>query len=385
MRNIAVLSLTVFAHLVALFSWFYLFPLHLKDLGASDTEIGLAYTFFTLGLTIFMALGGHLADRFGRKGIIVVPTFALPIVYGIMALSDHWMLAAAMYLLANVASALQTPAFAALLAESSPRRERTFIWYEAAASFGAACGPFLGAALAHVWSLQTLMGLTAGVMLLGAVVRLVWLEETKAASAASAKVQRWSMMLTRDLRWFFVGGSLLFLATSITLGPFPTLHFQETLLKPGSEINLLFGLGWGIAALVSLLGETIAARLRAKRILAVSSLLHPLSLLVWVVAGQAYWQVGPFLASFLFIQFIFVGWQLLLAQLTTLENRGRIAGWFGMVTGWISSLGPTLAMQAKLAWGGWLPFGLATVFGMLAFGALLRCQPKEPAGDSVIN
>ncbi len=378
MKNVFILSLTVFAVLVALFSWFYLFPLHLKRLGASDADIGLSYTLFTLGLTVFQGVGGYLADRFGRKALIVWPTFVAPLAFGVLALTDHWMLAAGMYLLVNIMTALQIPAFAALLAESSTQRERAFIWYEAAASFGAALGPLLGAALVGVGDLQALMGLTAIVTLIAAVVRLVYLEETKNSTRiAQQRKQQWPAMLTRDLRWFFVGGSLLFLATSITLGPFPTLHFKEVLLKPESEINLLFGLAWGIAALLSLFGERLTAQLRAKRILALSALLHPVFLLIWVFVGPADWQIGPFLASFLFIQFIFVGWQLLLAELTTIENRGQVTGLFGTVSGLVSSSGPTLAMQAKLAWGSWLPFGLASLFGALALLALLPCQPNE--------
>ncbi|OGF56701.1 MAG: hypothetical protein A2Z21_06325 [Candidatus Fraserbacteria bacterium RBG_16_55_9] len=377
MKNILVLSFTVFANLVALFSWFYLFPLHLKGLGASDTDIGLSYTLFTLGLTIFQGLGGYLADHWGRKTLIVLPTFALPLAYGVLAVSDHWMVAAGMYLLANIATALQIPAFSALLAESSRRRERAFIWYEAAASFGAACGPFMGALFLSTWDLRAFMGLTAAMTLLAAVVRLAFLSETKGTTPASEERPRLSDIFGRPLRWFFIGGSLLALATSITLGPFPTLYFKEGLLKPESEINLLFGLGWGVAALLSLFGETIAARLQARRILAVSSLLHPIFLLVWVWAGQVHWQIGLFLASFLFVQFVFVGWQLLLAELTTLENRGRIAGMYGVVSGLIGSIGPTIAMQAKLAWGDWLPFGLASVFGALSFLALLLCRPTR--------
>ncbi len=375
-RNVLVLSLTIFFTLVALVSWYYLLPLHLKDLGASDEDIGLTYTIFALGYTIFQGLGGYLADRFGRKNLIALPTFVFPVSYGVMALSHNWMLTAGMYLVGSVASAIQTPAFPALLAESGSQRERAFIWYEAAASFGAAIGPFLGAVLLGRLDLHALMGLTAVMTLLSAITRTVFLKETREPAQVPQDSPKISQMLGRDLRWFFVAGSFFFLATSITMGPFPTLHFKEGLLMPESQINLFFGLAWGIAAFLSLFGERLAARLRAKRILAASVLLNPLMLLFWVFVGRSGWQVGPFLASFFFAQFIIVAYQLLLAELTTPQNRGRVAGLFGVVTGLVSSVGPAVAMQAKLAWGDWLPFGLATLFGALALLALLPCRPK---------
>jgi len=380
-RNVLVLSLTIFFTLITICSWYYLLPLHLKSLGASDEDIGLTYTIFSLGYTIFQGLGGYLADRFGRKQLIALPTFVFPLTYGAMALSNHWMLTAGAYLVGSIASAIQAPAFSALLAESGSQRERAFIWYEAAASFGAAVGPFFGAILLGRLDLHALMGVTAAMTLLSAITRTILLKETKESNRIPGERPQISQMVNRDLRWFFVAGSFFFLATSITMGPFPTLHFKEGLLMPESKINLLFGLAWGIAALLSLFGERITARLRAKRILAASSLLNPLSLLAWVFVGQAGWQIGPFLASFFFAQFIIISYQLLLAELTTPENRGRVAGLFGVVTGLISAAGPMIAMQAKLAWGDWLPFGLATLFGALALAALLPCRPKPKPLD----
>ena len=74
-RNVLVLSSTVFFILVALFSWYYLFPLYLKELGATESQIGLLYTLFTLSFTLLQLVGGVLSDRIGRKKCIVWPTY----------------------------------------------------------------------------------------------------------------------------------------------------------------------------------------------------------------------------------------------------------------------------------------------------------------------
>ena len=74
-RNVAVLSGTVFLFAGAWFSWYPILPLHLRHLGATDAQVGLAYTLMQLGYQGMQILGGLLADRFGRKRVIVWPTF----------------------------------------------------------------------------------------------------------------------------------------------------------------------------------------------------------------------------------------------------------------------------------------------------------------------
>jgi len=87
-RNVAVLSGTVFLFAAAWFSWYPILPLHLRHLGATDAQVGLAYTLMQLGYHGMQLLGGLLADRFGRKRVIVWPTFAYLPLY-LLAAATH--------------------------------------------------------------------------------------------------------------------------------------------------------------------------------------------------------------------------------------------------------------------------------------------------------
>ena len=74
-RNIVVLSGTVFLILTSLFTWYLLLPLHFRELGANDAEVGLAYSLLGIAFALMQFAGGLLADRYGRKLPIVLPTF----------------------------------------------------------------------------------------------------------------------------------------------------------------------------------------------------------------------------------------------------------------------------------------------------------------------
>lgn len=378
MRNVIVLSIAMFFTFSALFSWSLIFPTYLKDLGATDSELGIAYTLFTLSITLFQLLGGSLADRFGRKALIVIPGLAFPPTLVLLLLTDQWMIAAALFIVTNIITALQFPAMSALLAESGANRHRAFIWFEAALSFGAAFGPVIGALLLWQWDdMRVLFGVSAAITLGAAIISWIWLQETKHRTNTSHQRLRLRDVFRPNLRWFLISGSFMALAFSISImGPFLTLHLDEVLLQSESNINLLFAAGWGVAALLSLFGEKLVERIGPKQVLLWNVVFHPTALLVWIFLGQNPWHIAPFIISFLFAQFILVGNHMMIAELTTPENRGRIAGLFGTLTGLIRAAGPVVAMQAKLNIATWVPFGLAMIWGILSFLTLIPCKPE---------
>ncbi len=361
--------------LAALFSWSYLVPIHLKNLGASAENVAVAYTLIALSIALFQLLGGILADRFGRKVLVYAPTFALVPPLILLVFVTDWVQAAALVVLINMISGLQFPAFSAILAESTEERHRAFIWFEAALSFGAAVGPIIGAILLRSYDLTILFAGSAVICALAGLLALFKLKETKHAAAHAHQPLRWREVFDVNLRWYFLSGVFVALVFSISiLGPFPTLHLDEALKLSESDINLLFAAGWGIAAILSVFGERLAKKFGPKNILMWSALLHPATLLLWYMAGASGVHVAVFLISLFFAQFILVGHHLMVAELTTQESRGRIAGMIGTSTGILRSIGPILAMQAKLSWGDWLPFGLAALWGILAFLALIPCH-----------
>jgi len=89
-RNILVLSLTVLFILMAFYSWYPILPLYLQELGASDFQIGFSYTLLTLSYSLMQLGGGILADYFGRKLLISLPTFILPLLYFLAGNSSNW-------------------------------------------------------------------------------------------------------------------------------------------------------------------------------------------------------------------------------------------------------------------------------------------------------
>ena len=364
-RNVKVLSITVLLMLITLFSWNYLLPLYLKELGATDKVIGISYTLFSLSFTLAQFVGGYLSDKCGRKLMIVVPTYLMILFYGLMGTAHHWIPVVTFYIAANICSALQSPSFISMIAESSTHKGTAFGIYEGFVALGITVGPLLGAYMVYRITIPGLILLTACMALIVAVMRTVLLKETKPVTdGPNIDTQ---VTFGVNLRWFLLAATCLFLVFSFTIyGPFLTLYQREVFNLTKSKINLYFAIGGLLSAIVSLAGGKATDKFGAKSILATSVITHPLLILLWVFTGNFTF----FILSFMFSQFCHISYFAMLSSLVGDRIRGRLVGLFGTITGIVSSAGPYVGMYAKLHVDVRAPFYLAMLFGVLAFVVL---------------
>lgn len=119
--------------LVLILSWVIMSPAmrmvgtyeqpYLLALGATPTIIGIIYAISSVILSLARLPGGYIADRFGRKKIIVIMTFgvAFSYIFYSYAPSWHWFLIGS---IVNSACLIYQPALMACLADSVPPQRR---------------------------------------------------------------------------------------------------------------------------------------------------------------------------------------------------------------------------------------------------------------------
>ncbi len=103
--------------------WWPYRSLYILELGASKEVLGALLMIETVGGMVFQLPGGVLADRFGRKKIMLLSAIiglGSPLIY---LLATSWVHIAPALLLAST-SALSRPAYNALIAESLPPEKR---------------------------------------------------------------------------------------------------------------------------------------------------------------------------------------------------------------------------------------------------------------------
>lgn len=406
-RNVAVLTGTQTLWMFTAFLWWPYRSLFILELGASKETLGMLLMIETLGQVVFQLPGGMLADRFGRKRVIVLGTAFRVGACMVYLLSSSWLHTAPALLLAS-AGMLGLPAMTALIAESLPEEGRSagFAAYRTVTWMPMIVTNLLGGVFMDYF------GVLSGVRLC--------LTAALVVSVAST-VLRWRMLEeTFDPDEHRDRGSMIFDVGSIrdslgsvsreiwvmtavaALGGFAMRVVWSFMVVYAVEEVGLTNTQWGlIGTLVSIIstlitypGGMLADRVGRKPCILASRILSPLSTLGFTFSN-GFWQLsatralGGVAQGFGGLVWGPMGgpvWQALVSDLTTQQNRGMIMGLMGSIAGVVSTpaswvggymydnISPKLPFQTSF-----LIDIIATVIFVLLLKEPERARPKvEP-------
>jgi MFS family permease len=377
-QNVSVLSLTVLFVLIGFFSWYPILPIYLRELGANDFQVGFSYTLLALSITLMQFLGGILSDRFGRKFLIVIPSFLFPLIYILAGNSSHWSTLILFLIIANSLSALQLPSFYSMIAESVPKNKRgkAYGGFESFVILGITIGPAIGMILIPRVEIRYLFYFTSFVTFLCAVARILWLKETHHFRTKISKFDSFKSLFNKKMLFTILALSSLFLLFNLaTHGPFLSLYANEVMNLDKSKINLLFALGGFAAVVYSLWGGKIIDKWGSKKVLLYSASGLGISMILWSLSSPLWPAIALFAILYIFSQSCHIAYGSFLADITHQQSRGLIIGFIGTCTGLIGSIGPSLGGYLKFQFGPSSPFWAGLIFALIT--SLLLIKIKE--------
>ncbi|MFN6572625.1 MFS transporter [Dendronalium sp. ChiSLP03b] len=121
-------------------------PLYIQDLGGSKQEIGMVVGSFGIGLLLFRPMLGRLADRYGRKLLLLIGTIVAAIApFGYLIFTSIPLLML-LRVFHGISLAAFTTGYSALVADLAPLKQRGEIisYMSLTAPIGLALGPALG-------------------------------------------------------------------------------------------------------------------------------------------------------------------------------------------------------------------------------------------------
>jgi DHA1 family putative efflux transporter-like MFS transporter len=296
-----------------------------------------------------------------------LPTFAFVPLYALAGLAQSWVALLIVLLTINSLSAIQSPAFTSIIAESVPEKQRgmAFGVFEFAISIGTTLGPALGATLVSRFNMHLLIYSTAVVALLCTVLRAVGLHETSHRPSPIELASLRQLRLPR-LRWFLPAATLLVCIYNWTLwGPFVSLHAEDTLRLSKPQINNLFATGGLACMAASLLGGHSASRFGERNLLIAAGLGHVVTMVLWALTGASPLGLALFVVTNMGLQMAIIAYQTLLTQVTPRESRGAIVGLVGTVTGVVGGVAPTVGAYLRDDLGSTAPFWIALLAGLV--------------------
>ena len=317
--------------------------LYLRSRGFSIAESGAAVAAYGGGDMVAGALGGYLADRFGRKNTIAISMFGSAA--AMISLSQVHVYAGIMVLafLAGLVSEARRPASLALLTDMVPRDQRVtaFAVLRLVENVAFAGGIALGGFLANSSFLWLFFGDGASSVVFGAVAVLALPEGRRTSRRDEAERGGYRILLKDRNFVLFLGATVLLAFVYFQQQATLPLHVRRSGLT-NADFGLLLSLNGLLVVLFELPLSSVTMRHAGRRVIAIGFLLvglgfgltavaHSMALLAMTVA---IWTIGEMIAAPVSYAYV--------ADIAPEHMRGRYQGLYGLVFSSGAIFGPAL-------------------------------------------
>jgi DHA1 family multidrug resistance protein-like MFS transporter len=366
-RNVLVISATGLVANLGAQAFQPFVPLYLSSLSATVPQIGIIYVGIAIAtnLSIF---GGILADRVGRKTVIVLGgLIGFGLFLGLLGVSS-WIVASVVLFAGYFIATLVQPAVTSTIAESVESNDRgsAFGSFWFLAYLGLAIGSLIGGFLPNPGRFEFNI-IVIGIAGMGvALVRLLFLKETLPAKARVDRTDHrlFSGRLSRNV-WLVMSAMLLFnFSSGLGLAIYPLFSTQQLQLSQG-EFAVMIGLG-SFASMVGAFGAgRVSKRLGVKRMMIFTVLLSGIVLIPWIYASNSIVAMAFFAVSGFFVQFYLVGSSALMANITTTKERASIIGLITTAAGLSTIAAPYIGSELWVLMNPRIPFLISVLFSGL--------------------
>jgi MFS transporter, DHA1 family, multidrug resistance protein len=338
-------------------------PLFIHDLGVSDAREAAAWAGilgFCNGFTmaVMAPIWGTMADRYGRKPMVVRAMLGGGVVVGAMGLvSSIWQLLALRVVQGGFSG---TVAAARVLATSIVPRERlgSAIGFLATAAFiGTSIGPLFGGVIADQYGYRACFYATGALMLVAGLVTIVFVQERfeRVESSSQRPGLRASLALLRarpDLNTLLLS---IFMVQVGQMAVSPILPLFVLELTDGAAVASTTGTILGISAVSSAISAAVAGRIGDqighRRVLVVCAL-GASALYIPQALALAPWHLLVLRAALgVFIGGLIPTAMAMIGLATPTQNRGAIFGLTATAMALGNAFGPLLGAAAATVFG----------------------------------
>jgi MFS family permease len=362
-----------------------LFPLYLKETGASELENALVISIGNLSSTILMLPAGMLVGRFGKRAFLVISAAMSGVSVLLMAYTRNWMLIIPLNMLLNVSMCFFMPTRMAIIAENTDpgNRARLFGVMNLAWPIAGIVGPLAGGYLVERLGWSSVFTIAGAISLVALVPALKVRETKKEAETNTPGTRPESSIFNGDYRptMLTLFTYQVLVTTSMAgVNMILPLYLQDRYQLSYSLIGAFFTGSNFLLILTQLGGGVIADRYSRRRLILLCTALTPLVLGSWVLFGD--W-VALFAVYSLAFALWSLTWPPILAMLTDILPRSLHGAGFGLnMTGSRLgfTVGPMLAGALYFAPGSLVPFVASAIVYAFALPFAYRLRGREGGG-----
>ncbi|HPA73328.1 MAG TPA: MFS transporter [Spirochaetota bacterium] len=360
-------------------------PMIVRDLGISTSQIGLLITVFAFPGILLTPVLGILADRLGRRKILVPSLFVFGVFGSACAFTKDFGLLLVLRFLQGAGAAALGSINLTIIGDLYSGRERaTAMGYNASVlSIGTASYPAIGGAVAVLgWQYPFLFSLIAIPIGILVIMRVKNPEPVSTQEFGEYMSHTLRLISTREMRGLFLASLSCFI---MIYGPYLT-YFPFLAERHISHSPVVIGLFMSFTsvstALTSLFLGRLARRFTERTLIKTAFMLYAATMLLLASTGSV-----PLIAAALVLAGIAGGIsipavQSVIAGLAPIEQRGAFMSVNGMVIRMGQAFGPLVAAFAYGVWGLNGTFHAGSALSLAVMGLLIVLIPGSPARES---
>ena len=394
-RNVLALSLSYSIWAGCSSGWRPYWSLYLKNnLGASITVVGMLSMIQLLPQILFQLPGGILADKYGRKKVIIygsIPRLVVPVIY---LLAPNWIYVIPALLIESVRSSYKA-AQNAMLADSLPQEQRGAAYgaYKMITSLPGIFMPVFGGivmdALGYKEGIRVFLIAQFLVIILSIIIKVMFLTETLGKEHKRRSIQ---MKITDSFNvpktiWFMILVSMLSGFATMMVMPFVNIYAIEIIGLTNTQLGFVQTSMSLLSTIFVMPGAMLSDHFGRKPMILISDAIKPFAL--WGIT------LARSFPHYFLIQFIntigtcFGGegggfeavggpaWEAMIADTIPREKRATVKGLIGTIAGIIRS--PSSWVGGYI-WQNYIPqfpFQVSLVLGLIAV-CIFTLFVKEP-------
>lgn len=375
-------------------------PLYLQSLGASVSQVGLAFTLTMLAPLAFQILGGWVSDTIGRLQAIVIGSLAASVGYVFFIFADSWGWVLAGMTFSTLAGSFVAPSFQAYVAEQAdPKRlGKVYGLTEGLFSVVGIIGPLLGGFFSERFGFKWLFWVAGITYTIATIIRVIMARNDRSVRVAgSPRRLSWSGLKTNMgemvalvtaggiVTWMLITDGVIDVSFNVS-NQFEPIYLQNLVGFGNSQIGILVSVSSALSMVVMLLGGGLSDKLGERVCIVGGGLLVAAGMGLFLATREYLWFGIAFALFGMGGGLLGPAYNSLISKAIPTRLRGTAFGLFSTSIGVISLPAPWLGGILWEQVGPWAPF-LAPLIGILLLLPVVWFKfvlPKEPPREELL-
>ena len=367
----------------------YLTLYMILDLGISEILTGTVLMTYTIAGMPAMIIGGMLADRFGRRPVLLTSLGLMAVTMLMYFFAYDFTTLVILAFVDSFVGSMYMPAANAMIADLIPssERPRAFSTMRIAWNTGIVIGPVLGWIIVAAASIKILFVFGSAILASAFVLNFILIRETKPADAKPEDVTfRKVLEVGRDRPFLLLCAltGILWFCFSQWMSVLPVYATNELGLE-SYEYGLMFAVSSGLVVLTQLSITRIMVKFTRSKVLLAGHLMVALGFALIYLAFD-FWTLLECVIVITFGEILYMSiLSTIIADMAPPAKRGSYMGFSGFVQTLGSGIGFLMGMtllavmpEASLIWLVFGTIGFVTAIGYVAFGRIVGPQHNDP-------